>query len=526
MFLCLHWSVWGQSGGWEYRYWFDGDDNNPHTGTSASDSWQLDAGLDALSGSMHSFHMQVKDADGVWSSPVTRYFVKSATAGLPVHYWYDGDASDRYLLDGKYTAGVVDIDVSRLTDGFHLICFQAADKYSTSSPATTMFIKIPQTEGVSHITCRCLIDGQLYLQEKVPSSGGIVSWNFDVSSLSQGLHRVQIQAVTPSGAATNISEQFFFRSTTAAEFANMRLLYTVDGDKFYTEAGRYADGLYHFDIDVAGLEDGLHKLAYMLTSESGASTKVSTSFFMKTPLGGPGITTYRYWLNEDETAMHTVALDERKDPFCLITLLPVETCPIRSSAFKFEIEDGLPVIYAKNDIHFQFFDVSGRMAETSQQYVDYNIGCPVENIAQLKSGVRHTSAKPAANGINWYEVTAVKGDSLTFKADKACTLQLFSPSGNEVYSASGATSVAVGGCHAYEDGTYYLALHDIKGTSGYDISVDYQHIDKYVVLSHSPKSVGVSPCAFTMNLDGNGFDKLLSAELISETQTIKADTFL
>lgn len=499
LFLCLHWVAWGQSG-YEYRYWFDGDDANSQTGTSASAEWHIDTDLSGLSCAMHSIHLQVKDADGLWSAPVTRYFQKSTTADIPIVYWFDNDATgSQQLINGQTL-----IDVSALTDGFHVAYFQAAGEKDSSKPQTALFIKVPQTDGVGYMTCLCFIDGRLYHQERVPSSGGIVNRNLDVAELPYGIHRIQIQAVTPSGAATNVSEQFFFRSTTASEYANMKLLYNVDGDNFNTEAGVVSNGLYHFDIDVASLEDGLHRLTYMLTSETGTSTKVSTAFFMKTPVGGPGIMSYKYWLNDREDIAHTVKLDKRTDPFNLITLLPVESCGIRSSCFHFETEDGTPAIYAKNDLHMQFYDVSGRVAEMTRQYVDYAVKQPVTDIAQLVSDVRKTSAKPADNGINWYAVTALTGDSLAFKADQACTLQLFSPSGKEVYSASGAASVKFNGCHAYEDGTYYLALHDVKGTNGSNISVDYQHIDKYAVLEYTPKTFG-TPATVNVNLLGNGF---------------------
>ena len=522
LFLCLHWVAWGQSG-YEYRYWFDGDDANSQTGTSASAEWHIDTDLSGLSCAMHSIHLQVKDADGLWSAPVTRYFQKSTTADIPIVYWFDNDATGSQQLISGQTL----IDVSALTDGFHVAYFQAAGEKDSSKPQTALFIKVPQTDGVGYMTCLCFIDGRLYHQERVPSSGGVVNWNLDVAELPYGIHRIQIQAVTPSGAATNVSEQFFFRSTTASEYANMKLLYNVDGDNFNTEAGVVSNGLYHFDIDVASLEDGLHRLTYMLTSETGTSTKVSTAFFMKTPVGGPGIMSYKYWLNDREDIAHTVKLDKRTDPFNLITLLPVESCGIRSSCFHFETEDGTPAIYAKNDLHMQFYDVSGRVAEMTRQYVDYAVKQPVTDIAQLVSDVRKTSAKPADNGINWYAVTALTGDSLAFKADQACTLQLFSPSGKEVYSASGAASVKFNGCHAYEDGTYYLALHDVKGTNGSNISVDYQHIDKYAVLEYTPNEIGVlGESIVDMSFFGNGYDKLVKAYLHSDKCDITPDSII
>lgn len=513
MFLCLHWAAWGQ-GGYEYRYWFDTDDANPQTGTAAAGDRHIDADLSGMTCALHAIHLQVKDADGVWSAPVTRYFIKTPEDGSYTwHYWMDGDASG--MVSGRYNGAPEMIDVSGLDDGFHVIYSQVSNNGSVSMPATGMFIKIPQTVDAGDMTCVCSIDGKPYKQERVPASGGTVSWQLDVAGLSHGLHRATVLVVTPSGAATNFMEQFFFRATTATELADMKLLYTVDGDDFRSEAGRFSNGLYHFDVDVAALDDGLHKISYMLTSETGTSTKVSTAFFFKTPVGGPGITSYRYWLNDNEGAARQTTLDKRQNPFSLITLLPVETCPIRSSCFRFEISEGSPVIYAMNDLHLQFFDVSGRMVEATRQFVDYKVSRAVDGIMPLAPNGSRTSAKPGENGINWYQLTAEAGDSLSFKTDKACTVQLFSPTGKEVYSASGDASVAYGGCHAYESGTYYLAVHDVKATYGSDITVDYQHIDKYAVLKYTPDSFG-TPSSVNVEMFGNGFSDTVRVAIFNK----------
>lgn len=523
LFLCLSHAVWSQSC-YEYRYWFDTDDASPQTGTSTSGSWHIDAGLDELSCSLHAIHIQVKDEEGEWSVPVTRYFVKSATRNIRGYYWMDNDTEMKTL---ESLSGELSIDVSDLSDGFHVFRCQVEDGDAASVPVMNMFLKIPQTEGVEYLTCVCSIDGEQYKQEKVTTSGGIVSWPLEVDDLYQGLHRIQIQVVTPSGAATNIVDRFFFRSTTAAEYAGMKLLYAVDEQDYYSQSGTSSGGLYHFDVDVASLEDGLHRITYMLMSDTGTSTKVSTAFFIKTPVGGPGIMNYRYWFNENETKATTVKLEKRTNPFELITLLPVESQPLRSSSFHFEISDGVPMIYPKNDLHMQFFDVSGRMTEMTSSYADYSVSQAIGEIKELVSGQTETMTRPETNEISWYKVTAVTGDSLVFKASSAVSIQVFSPSGNELYNASGTTSVTYGGCYANEDGTYYVAVHDPTSTGSSAIKLDYLHLDKYAVLSYTPHEIGVlGESIVDMTFNGNGYDKLASAYLRSESANLVPDSII
>ena len=586
LLLCIQWSAHGQTT-YDYRYWFDMDEGNQHTGTSSTGSWNIEADLSGLDCSLHAIHIQVKDTSGVWSAPKTRYFVKMPDRTLAGgNYWFDNDflsrqplatvngkfdvdvssmsetlhyihfqANDaagyvsspftslfmklpvekslsyRYWLDndqttmksGKLTGESMMFDVSDLTDGFHVITLQVDGNGGSSIPANRMFIKIPQTEGVSELTCMCTIDGKVYKQEKVASSGGVVDWSLDVSPLSQGLHRIQVQVFTPSGAATDIYDSFFFRTTMDGELQNMNLVYSIDGGDHKSIKGSYNNGMFHFDMDVASIEDGLHNMTYMLASETGTSTKVNSAFFMKTPVGGPGIISYKYWLNDYEDETRYVKLEERKNPFDLITLLPVDTCPIRSSCFHFEIQDdGIPMVYAKNDIHFQFYDVSNRVAEAHKQYVDYNVGEKIEEIKLLNSGVREYMQKPLENQIYWFKVNAERGDSLAFKTDVAATIQVFAPSCEEVFKSQGSSSVVYGGCHARENGTYYVALHDVTSRKASDITIDYLKIDKYAVLNTTPTTIGC-PSMVNINIYGNGFSDSTRVAICKDNLTIWAN---
>lgn len=510
---------------YEYRYWFDNAHGQARTGQSTVNAWQMDVPTDDLSLGMHILHVQVKDT--VWSAPVSRTFLKTSDrSGLACRYWFDEDKGEHHSVQ-TWGQGAFPIDVSHLDDGMHCVHFQLEGKGAPTLPTTNVFLKIPPTKGVDYMLCVADIDDKPFRQERVPTSGGVVNWSLDATPLEPGLHRMQVRVVTPTGATSSSSSHFFFRTTTSQEMAEMKCYYSIDGESVLSQAGSYGKGLFHFDVDVASLEDGLHRMAYFLASETGGSTRLNNAWFVKTPVGGNGIVRYDYWLNEQTEAATRVDLSSRCNPFELISLLPVESVPVRSSSFQFELEDGHPVLYAKNDLHVRFYDVARCFTDMTRSYVDYKVSRQVEEIFPLVSGTQLSKPCPAENGILWYRLDAVTGDSLTFRTTQAASVQLFSPSGREVYSASGSASVAFGGCYAWEDGTYYLAVHDVTGTRGSTIGVDYVHIDKYAVLSHTPTMVGVSPIGFTMCLHGNGFDKLQSAVLLAtgtDTTKIIADS--
>lgn len=570
--LCTSLIARGQTN-YEYVYWFDGDYASRKMASSDTTKLTLQADVSELSETLHTLHLQVRSASGVWSSPLTRMFVNMRkTDTREGWYWFDDEDKAR---EKQNISGLFDVDVSMLDNGLHTIHYMAVDakgntaspvsrtflkiaekgeeltyrcwfdnkndsiftgtitdnlfwldvssledglhtvhvqvlNHLESSPLTYQFLKTPQIIGVEYLTCLCYIDGKLYHQERVSSSDGIVNWNLDVSALKQGMHTIQVQIVTPSGVASSLCEGMFIRSTTGKEMASLKCFYTIDNAESRIEAGSYADGTFHFDLDVASLTDGLHQLTYMLLGDNGVSTKISSSFFVKTPVGGNGITQYQYWLNDDEAHKTVVELEKRTNPLQLIGLLPVESVPIRSSCFHFEVdEEKGPMLYAKNEFHIRFFDATGRLTDAAKPYLDYNVSEKVEDTAEIKK--TQTFARPEDNTIKWFTLQACEGDTIAFRSSQALSLQVFSPSGEEIYRTSEAESVKWGGCHTWENGTYYVAVHDVTGSRP-DVTLEYMHMDKYDVVDWNVRKVGNGGCS-TITFQGNGFKDLYAVDL-------------
>ena len=569
--LWVHCVARGQTG-YNYRYWFDNDYSTLRQGYSATENWQVNAEIDELSESLHTIHFQVVDSKGIESVPVTRFFLKMRDASVKkAVYWFDGNRTAQRTLDqaqgefsidvtelsegfhtfyyqaigensslssvisrpflkiavpenmryrcwidndstalvsGKLTTGPVLVDVSQISEGYHVMHVQVED-IMPSTIISKPFVKIPQIEGVEYLKCLCIVDNKLYKEENVSSLGGIVNWDFDVSSLAQGFHSMQIQVLTPSGAATSVYNAYFLRTTTNEEMADMKCVYAIDGNIFNTMAGHMENGLFHCDIDVSNLEDGLHQITYKLSNGKGVETKTQTHYFIKTPLGGPGIVEYHYWLNKNTEKKHIVKLEKRVNPFNLITLLPFEQEPLRSECFHFEIKDNKPMMYAKNDIHIRFYDASGRFTDASKRFNDYRVSQEVKPVGELLA--TQTFPKVAENDIRWYTMQAAPGDTVAFKLSQPATMQLFAPSGEEVFKTSESASVNWNGIHTWEKGTYYLAVHDVTGSQS-TMKLEYMHMDKYDVVDWDVRRVGNGGCS-TITFKGNGFRDLYAVDL-------------
>lgn len=570
LFLCVQISTQAQT---KYRYWFDDDETTTQEGTTNQNEWKMELDVSGLTESLHQLHFQVMGDDGKPSSPVTHWFVKLVNTSSPTcHgvYWFDDNYADVHRLatpEGKF-----DIDVSALSDGAHTLVYQLRDEHETplsqfrslfvktsmtsngrirywvdndydkvqsfvydgnthilnvpdvydglhmlhiqaegdspSAPITKMFIKIPQTEGIDKLTCLCSIDGELKRQEDVACRDGMLNWIMDVTEIPYGFHQIMIQVLTPTGAGSSLYEGFFLRDITSAEHTSMKCVYSVDGGEHKIMAGNLGDGVFHFDLDVTDIKDGLHNISYMLIGDNGIGSSAKSAFFWKTPIGGNGVVQYSYWLN-DQSEKHEVKLAKRTNPFELIALLPVDKVPVRSSCFEFKVENGQPVVHPKNDIHFEFVDASGFVSTANAQYVDGTITEKVTDIAELEA--TQTFERPEENGIKWFKFYAEEGDSIAFRASQATSIQVFSPEGEEIYSASGDKSVKYGGCHTWEDGTYYVAVHDVTGSQP-NVTLDYMHLARYDVVDQDVRVVGNGGCS-TVTFRGNGFKDLYAVEL-------------
>ena len=591
LFLCTLSAARGQTY-WHYDYWFDNDYSTLRTGTNGrsategdacqskngSNSFQIEADVSALSEGLHAINIQMvgqsnaivgfskvkneaysdtiskqmsdllnqevevevedvvvdTEEQTLRSVPVIRYFVKTAEQ-TTVRYWFDNDVTT--LQTGDATGGIQMLDVESLKDGFHLLNIQTVGQDgSPSHPKVYPFVKIPQVVGVDHLTCLCMIDDQLYRQEQVANNNGVVAWQFDVASLPQGFHRIHVQVVTPSGAASNLYQGFFFRETTKSEFGEMKCVYAIDGSNFNNVAGTLANGTFHFDLDVSALSDGLHRIAYMLANGS-ATTKVQTQFFTKIPLGGYGTVEYWYWLNDDdkgENDIMKVKIDPRQNPFNLVQMLTLAEKPIRSSKFAFAFVDGVPTIFAKNDLHMRFYDASGRFVDLNREYIDERVSQKVsfDDITFASARMRGPRLAPAvttktvmadltgANTMKWYRLQMNEGEMLRLQIDKPATVQIFSSEGDEVYSAQGFDAVKPQSIVAENDGYYFLALHDLADDSeGTEVTLQYDIVEKYAVLTQDIATVGNGGPS-TVTFTGNGFNDLTSVELKQGATTV------
>lgn len=506
------------------RYWFD-DDTEVKVVNQLSGQQTLD--VSELLDGLHTLNYQIVDDKDIAAYISTSIFIKmsnSSDASTPqsVSYWFDDNSTDRKYIS---SSGIQMLDVSNLTEGLHTLNYQVI--CSDGTPAciyTSIFMKTKGSWEEGNVKASRLLywfdDNTEIKHADMAQSIQLL----DASELHDGLHTLHYQVQCENGDVTPVMSAIFMRlsiDVTATSAKSLR--YWFDDDASTVNVISVANGTQ--TLNVADLPIGMHTLNYQLIDSNGNVTPTVTRMFLKQfdkvlANSHNGITKYEYWLNEHSTAMQSIMLADAPNPYTLIALLPMQKEPLNTLNFHYEANNGNPMIYAKNEFHIRFHDAAGYWVDESKPFIDYSIYKEVNPVGEISA--TQTFPKVAQNDIRWYTMQSEIGDTIALKLSQPATIRVFAPSGEEVFKTSAAESVKWDGIHTWEEGTYYIAVHDVTGSQS-TMKLEYIHIEKYAVLSHSLDEIGVMEGNFYVNLFGNGYDKLTKAHLVNGSNTLIAD---
>ena len=497
---------------YEYRYWFDSETDSIFFEHSNSNILQTNLNVEHLDIGFHSFHVQVKDSSNKWSSPLSKYFIKILPHSniINYYYWFDNDIVN--IRENDFNNGIAILDVEHLSEGIHTLNMQINYGNIYSETNTSIFYKVPQIKGIDSLFYVAKINNEIFKQEKVSISNGIIHWNLDVSSLKQGFYFMQIFSVTPLGVATDMKDLIFYRPAKTEEIGDLKFCYSIDNGEVLSIDDISLSNISLFNIDVSNISEGFHQITYFITNDKAKTSSSKSALFYKTPIGGNGIKEYIYWFNNNYDDRKIIKLSEHQITYNLITLLPTDTCPIRSSCFHFEVRDSVPMVFAKNDFYLRFFDTSNRCVDLTKQYIDYNVKEEITDITELEESGTYKFARPEENKIKWFKFEAKTGDSISLYTNKMSTFEVFNANNNErIYTKTSNKSIEANGFYAPEDGSYYVAVHDVVQNEN-EVSLYYSHINRYAVIDYDVHRVGNGGIS-TINLFGNGFYSLDSVVL-------------
>ncbi|MBR6355106.1 MAG: hypothetical protein IKS01_04925, partial [Paludibacteraceae bacterium] len=504
-----------------YFCWFDENIDSTQHGVISQGPLLLD--VSALKDGFHTVNIQLGTGSTNMLKSALFYkmpLVDSTDMALTYICWFDEDYSNS--TTGDIGNGNLLFDISSLDEGFHTVNLQFG-KGRAAMLQSYLFYKVIEVDSANMaMTYVCWFDEDYASRTSGNLGNGALL--FDVSSLQDGFHNINMQFV--SGHTTTVRNWIFYKAPDYGvinDSTELTWYYRIDGQECPPIVVTSTNRLIHLDLNVDNIMPGLHSISYYMTAPNGKVSELNTAYFYRT---GTGIVRYEYWINGQDSAK-TIVNTQPTDTLRLITMLQLDPQPIRTTCFQFDPNEGTPVIYAKNDITFRFWTGDSRFTDRKSYYIDEYVKVTVVADTLTPHVIsQRTFTEPVANQIRWYKINAQIGDSLAVKASRASMLQLFSPSGEEVYTATDLKSIEYGGCNVFEDGYYYLAVHDVAPSND-SLTIYYQHIGKFAVLAHTPDHIGnLADSYFDMELFGNGMLQLDSVWLTQGGTFLAADTIV
>lgn len=133
-----------------YEWWIDNDFSGRVTGSMDNNCIELEPDFSTLAAGLHSIGFRVGDAQGLWSVPMVKYFLRPAMASGPnslvsYTYWIDGNHSDAKTVPFTGDAVELELDMSALSKGVHTFSYQACDEKGQLSAPVSRYFLIPES---------------------------------------------------------------------------------------------------------------------------------------------------------------------------------------------------------------------------------------------------------------------------------------------------------------------------------------------------------------------------------------------
>ena len=471
------------------EYWIDGQYEAKNTMTFSGE-WKTELDMSNLCEGVHTLAMRFSDSKNRWSSPITRYFMRTvkgtADATLKGYrYWIDGDFNNGVNAEFADNGIIqLEFDMSALCEGIHTLAVQTEDSYGRkSSPITRYFMVIGKNYNDATLKgYRYWIDGNFdnAVNGKF-TDNGIIQLELDMSTLYEGIHTLAIQTEDNYGRKSSPITRYFMVTGKNYNDATLKgYRYWIDGDFDNGVNGEFADnGIIQLELDMSALCEGVHTLAVQTEDNYGRKSSPITRYFMVTgkKLTDNKISAYEYWFNKGNRVR--VEIDP-VNPFELeeqiIEIADVIPNKIPDS-YRFDIST--ETAWCKDDVNFgmQVFDLAGN-ATPAIMSDTFSMDVPVKiNFTELSNGIETDFEAPQPGFISGFYMKAEAGDSLNWEISPNCTLDLFSEKGERIAYKNQQLTNGNKWCKIKAESTMTYALVHSVSSFATDMSVTCTRIE-------------------------------------------------
>lgn len=241
-------------------------------------------------------------------------------------YWFDQESYTIGALDGSSSQEhKLSIDTQHLSSGLHSFYYRAQDTDGNWSPLGSwlfMVKELPKNGTIKVVQGEYWIDSLYNQRTAIGVVDNQLSFFYDGSNLSEGLHTFNYRIQDSEGAYSPISSWNFMRvalrDTTITNVASS-CEYWIDGDSLHVNKVAMSGNEVTFAVDASSFDHGLHTLSYRVKDVLGNYSPSSTWMFFRNELRDTTIVNKadmcEYWFDNDSTHIMSVPVFDNEVSF-------------------------------------------------------------------------------------------------------------------------------------------------------------------------------------------------------------------
>ena len=316
------------------EYFFDADPgfgnaNNAAITPGNTVSFPITHDISSLSNGLHRLYVRTRSSDGRWSHSISRMFYKEAVAAaqsssiVKAEYFLNadpgfGNGTDIPVTPGQSVTFAVNQDISSLADGLHRLSVRTKDIHGRwSLTSSNIFYKL----GVTNNTIADITGAEYFIDTDpgfgaatdialTPGTDITFNFNSNITSLSDGLHRLFVRTRDANGKWSLTSTLIFYKQGAVNNpLPNItKAEYFFDTDPGFGSATNIpvtagANITFSFNGSINALSDGLHRLFVRVWDETAARWSITNTqiFYKQAAVSNPvdNITKAEYFFDTD-----------------------------------------------------------------------------------------------------------------------------------------------------------------------------------------------------------------------------------
>lgn len=321
-------------------------------------------------------------------------------------------------------------------------------------------------------------------QESTVRQSAIVSgqMQIDAGTLCDGFHTLFYMVSDDQGRFSAPAHSFFAVFSSIGISQGVTCKYIIDNGQAINAPGTFSSNRFNINIDASQLPVGFHSIDVLICGSNGFTSKGPRGYFIKYPDSDGSVTSIIRWVNSSEEVLPEINLEN--PTFLIQDVWQMPDLAFSTDHFDLNVEGNATAIN-RNELEIILTDKVGRSAFAFATYNDVRQTQVVEVAGDITGGGEFSHSVPEAGQITWWTFRGAQGDSISLRASRSSTLQLFAPDGTEMMKATKNDATTAWSTILDKQGTYYVAQHSATGTN--DLKLIFYH--KHILLG---------------DLDGNG----------------------